>query len=207
MKLHMKKCSASRAQAKVEDDNSGGREENPSGENNLGIWSEIEEGSRKIENDLFNSIFEPEVQQHNPTHGIHGGDIDERADRDDDRDKDRGVGDEDDGDDKEGNEAGGEEEEENIDLINVNNQAGIEVGKDVKEEERREAVKELSSHEASLLSLLASGLATSSNILSSLFPQLQVFTNFSRVFGCCLFYDPNYEQTIFSPPLYYIGFS
>ena len=207
MKLHMKKCSASRAQAKVDDDNSGGREENPSGENNLGTWSEIEEGSRKIENDLFNSIFEPEVQQDNPTHGIHGGDIVERADRDDDRDKDGGVGDEDDGDDKEGNEAGGEEEEENIDLVNVNNHAGIEVGKDVKEEERKEAVKELSSHEASLLSLLASGLATSSNILSSLFPQLQVFTNFSRVFGCCLFYDPNYEQTIFSPPLYYIGFS
>ena len=194
MKLHMKKCGASRAETKVEDDNSGGREEDPSGENNLAAWGEVEQGSRKIENDLFNSIFEPEVQYDLPTHGVHDGDKDEGADRDGEREEDGGVGDEDDGEGEEKRRRGddGGEEEGNIDLEKVNNQVGIEVDKEaakeltldnhfeivVKEEERKDSPKELSSHEASLLSLLASGLATSANILSSLSPLLQVFTIF-----------------------------
>ena len=66
----MKKCGASRGQAKVEDDNSGGREEDPSGENNLAAWGEVGQGSRKIEIDLFNSIFEPDVQYDFPIQGF-----------------------------------------------------------------------------------------------------------------------------------------
>ena len=189
MKLHMKKCGASRAETKVEDDNSGGREEDPSGETNLAAWGEVEQGSRKIENDLFNSIFEPEVQYDLPTHGVHDG---EGADRDEERGEDGGVGDDKDGEKEKSRDGDGGEEEENIDLEKVNNQVGIEVVKEVakeltlnnhfetavKEEETKDAAKELSSHEASLLSLLASGLATSANILSSLSPLLQVFTNY-----------------------------
>ena len=189
MKLHMKKCGASRAETKVEDDNSGGREEDPSGETNLAAWGEVDQGSRKIENDLFNSIFEPEVQYDLPIHGVHDG---EGADRDEERGEDGGVGDDKDGEKEKSRDGDGGEEEENIDLEKMNNQVGIEVVKEVakeltlnnhfetavKEEERKDSAKELSSHEASLLSLLASGLATSANILSSLSPLLQVFTNY-----------------------------
>ena len=84
-----------------------------------------------------------------------------------------------------------------VDQENVNNHSDIpfkeELGKElilnnhfgivVKEEEKKKAVKELALQEASLLSLFASGLATSGNILSSLTPLLQVFTHiFTKIF-------------------------
>ena len=209
MKLHMKKCSASTV-TQGEDENTGGREENSAGESNLGTWGEVEHGLQNIEEDLFSAIFEPEVEYDLPTHIVNQSDIQEGAETwagddgdeidgdEDDEDANGGVGNEDDGNDKEGEnethigyEAGGEGEEENIDLENVNNHIVIKVKAkeavkaltlnnkyvvNVKEEERVVATKELSLHEASLLSLLASGLATSANILSSLTPQLQVLT-------------------------------
>ena len=111
MKLHMKKCAGTMTQG--EDENGGGREENPSGENNLGSWDENEKGSHKIEDDLFSSVFEPEVKYDMATHRVNDGDIHEGAetgegdvevkeDRDEidgdedeeDGDEDGGVGDE-----------------------------------------------------------------------------------------------------------------
>ena len=141
-----------------EDENGGGREENPSGENNLGPWDENGKGSHKIEDDLFSSIFEPVEKYDMPTHGVNDGDIHEEAetgagDVEVKEDGDEIDGDEDEedgdeaggvGDEKEGEkethigETGGEEEE-NIDLENLNNHSGIPV----KEELGKEAIKEL----------------------------------------------------------------
>ena len=168
MKNHMKKCN---------DSNSGGREENP---------RYLEQVPRKIEDVFFETIFESKGKYDMPpANGLNDGDLHNGAEaveeggdevdgdlEEEDRDKNEGAGDER-IEDVEDDEAGGEED--NIDQDNVNNIFGIEV----KEEDR----KELSWEESSLLSLLASGLATSATILSSLAPQMQVFNFFWQIFG------------------------
>ena len=212
MKQHMIKCNK-RALAKVEDDNSGGREE-PSGENNLGVWDGVGILSRQVEIDIFAAMFEREVGDDSPKKGNNdpvaeggaeeintveqvredeaggaedistlekarevGGAEDEITleEREDEvvgaEDNAAGIqeehaGDAEDGGDSQrsGDEAG-REEEESVDLENEN---------DIRAKDGEEKKKEVSLQEAGLLSLLAAGLATSGNILSSLTTHMQV---------------------------------
>ena len=212
MKQHMIKCNK-RALAKVEDDNSGGREE-PSGENNLGVWDGVGILSRQVEIDIFAAMFEGEVGNDVPKKGnddlvAEGGaedvntveqvredevggaedigtlekarevggaedeiTLEEREDEvggaEDDAAgiQEEHAGDAEDGGDSErsGDEAG-REEEEIVDLENEN---------DIRAKDEEEKKKEVSLQEAGLLSLLAAGLATSGNLLSSLTTHMQV---------------------------------
>ena len=212
MKQHMMKCNK-RALAKVEDDNSGGREE-PSGENNLGVWDGLGILSRQVEIDIFAAMFEREVGGDSPKKGNDdpvaeggaedvntveqlgedqvgdaedistlkkargvGGAEDEitQEEREDEvggaEDNAAGIQEEHAGDaenggdsEKSGDEAG-REEEESVSLENENY---------IRAKDKEEKKKEVSLQEAGLLSLLAAGLATSGNILSSLTTHMQV---------------------------------
>ena len=212
MKQHMMKCNK-RTLAKVEDDNSGGREE-PSEENNLGVWDEVGILSRQVEIDIFAAMFEGEVGNDLPKKGnddlvAEGGaedvntveqvrecevggaedistlqkaqevggaedeiTVEEREDEVGGAEdnaagiQDQHAGDSEDGGDSErsGDEAG-REEEESVDHENEN---------DIRAKDEEEKKKEVSLQEAGLLSLLAAGLATSGNILSSLTTHMQV---------------------------------
>ena len=209
MKQHMIKCNK-RALAKVEDDNSGGREE-PSGENNLGVWDGVGILSRQVEIDIFAAMFEGEVGDDLPKKGnddpvAEGGAEDvntveqvredevggaedigtlEKArevggaedeitleEREDEvggaEDDTTGIQEEhaeDGGDSGRSGDEAGREEEESVDLGNEN---------DIRAKDEEEKKKEVSLQEAGLLSLLAAGLATSGNILSSLTTHMQV---------------------------------
>ena len=188
MKQHMIKCNK-RVLAKVEDDNSGGREE-PSGENNLGVWDGVGILSRQVEIDIFAAMFEGEVGDDLPKKGnddpvAEGGAEDvntvEQVREDEvggaedigTLEKAREVGGAEDeitleerADEVGGaDDEAGQEEEESVDLENEN---------DIRAKDEDEKKKEISLQEAGLLSLLAAGLATSGNILSSLTTHMQV---------------------------------
>ena len=212
MKQHMIKCNK-RALAKVEDDNSGGREE-PSGENNLGVWDGLGILSRQVEIDIFAAMFEGEVGDDLPKKGnddpateggaekintveqvredeaggaedistlektrVLGGAEDEitQEERADEvggaEDDSTGIQEEHAGDAENGGDfersvdEAGREEEDGVDLENENN---------IRAKDKEEKKKEVSLQEAGLLSLLAAGLATSGNILSSLTTHMQV---------------------------------
>ena len=188
MKQHMIKCNK-RVLAKVEDDNSGGREE-PSGENNLGVWDGVGILSRQVEIDIFAAMFEGEVGDDLPKKGnddpvAEGGAEDvntvEQVREDEvggaedigTLEKAREVGGAEDeitleerADEVGGaDDEAGQEEEESVDLENKN---------DIRAKDEEENKNEVSLQEAGLLSLLAAGLATSGNILSSLTTHMQV---------------------------------
>ena len=226
MKQHMIKCNK-RALAKVEDDNSGGREE-PSEENNLGAWDGVGILSRQAEIDIFAAMFEREVGDDSLKKGnddpvAEGGaedvntveqlgedqvgdaedistlekarevggaedeiTLEEREDEVGGAEdnaagiQDQHAGDSEDGGDSErsGDEAG-REEEESVDLENEN---------DISAKDGEEKKKEVSLQEAGLLSLLAAGLATSGNILSSLTTHMQVLLPSSISKSICNFF-------------------